>query len=219
MKLCRTQRRTREHWRKSPSSVCASSSTSTGQWYIVMLVRNRSSGGKARAERTQIKVISDLTKYLDGRSAKSRQQIPKDDTPTNNIKNNRTIDDDNDNDNDNEEEDDDDVEMQHSGECCEQQHQQQQQSSHCGCRWKVVVVLGPVEEGRAEQMRDVWMQRQRGVIPKAARGEVISIEYNIPGYADWNEVFGVTTPAKNHVRIVTGDPFSHATQKVTSIAT
>jgi hypothetical protein len=58
-------------------------------------------------------------------------------------------------------------------------------------RWKVVLAIGPVRtESCATEISTLWSNCQRGIIQKAARGEALSMMYGIPGYMDWDVVFG-----------------------------
>jgi hypothetical protein len=58
-------------------------------------------------------------------------------------------------------------------------------------QWKIVFAIGPVSaETTANDICKLWLKSQRGVIPKAARGEAISIVYDIPGFVDWDIVLG-----------------------------
>jgi len=58
-------------------------------------------------------------------------------------------------------------------------------------QWHVVLALGPIREERdANGVCRLWSLSQKGVINKAARGEAISIRFDIPGFVDWTTVFG-----------------------------
>lgn len=58
-------------------------------------------------------------------------------------------------------------------------------------QWHVVLALGPMrEESDANGVCRLWSLSQKGVISKAARGEAISIRFDIPGFVDWSTVFG-----------------------------
>jgi hypothetical protein len=73
-------------------------------------------------------------------------------------------------------------------------------------QWKVVVALGPAcSEQLASDIYSLWMRSPRGVLSKAARGEVLSIMYGVPGYIDWREVLGTRESLAEHCNVVVCD--------------
>jgi hypothetical protein len=71
-------------------------------------------------------------------------------------------------------------------------------------QWRVVFAIGPVvAEAIANDICTIWMNSQRGVIPKAARGEAITIVYDIPGFVDWDAVLGSTKQLNSLYDVIT----------------
>lgn len=71
-----------------------------------------------------------------------------------------------------------------------QQQQQRPPASGDGV-WKIALALGPMrDEMDANSVCRLWSLCQKGMLVKAARGEAICIRFGIPGFVDWESVFG-----------------------------
>jgi hypothetical protein len=58
-------------------------------------------------------------------------------------------------------------------------------------QWKVVLAIGPMrDEQNADAACRLWSLGQKGVLNKAARGEALSVVFDVPGFVDWSMVFG-----------------------------
>jgi len=74
-------------------------------------------------------------------------------------------------------------------------------------RLKIVLALGPVSSGgEAERICQTWTATcRKGVIPRAAKGEAVSIVYGVPGFVDWDAVFGSESELRQKFEVETRD--------------
>lgn len=189
----------------------------TGKWFVVMFARNRNTegGSVSRAERTSIKVTSYIGTVLvtGSRTKNSPGDVPISRSPM--VTGVRTVEPDS----------------------C---HRDVSKIGACGSisepkvtrevssvaqhktasQWQVVLAIGPVK--RSQQAYDIcklWINQKgviiRGVIPKAARGEAISSELCVPGYIDWENVFGT----ESHFRTLYDVQFGRIDEDKKSIPT
>ena len=60
--------------------------------------------------------------------------------------------------------------------------------------WSLIVLIGPMSYERVTRVCSMWSKSgqdgQRGMVAKVARGEAIANCMSVPGYVDWEKVFG-----------------------------